>query len=118
MSLASASTIAQILPALLVVGLLGPIFLGWKMQSPERLYFASQTTLALLSEAILLWFIVRDEDVPAGLSTFVQGSLFLSLIGILVVVWAWARSRPSERKAEQEAYERSRKRKGRDKDDV
>jgi hypothetical protein len=79
------------------------------MAYPERYYFASQTTLALLSEGILLWFIVRDEDVPAGLSVIIQSSLFLSLLGILVVVWAWGRSSRAERKAEQAAYENSRK---------
>jgi hypothetical protein len=116
MSLASASTIAQTLPALLVAGFLAPVFLGWKMAYPERYYFASQTTLAIFSEGILLWFIVRDQDVPQGLTVIIESSLFLSLLAIAVVVWVWGFSRRAERVANEALYEKSRKKKRRDRD--
>jgi hypothetical protein len=59
---------------LLVVGLLGPLFLDWKLAQPERIYFASQTLSVLLAEGVLRYSVINDEPLPAGVSVLVQSA--------------------------------------------
>jgi hypothetical protein len=99
------AALAQILPALLAIGFLVPILARMKMQSPERTYFAGQTVVVLLSEGVLLYFLIQGGPAPAGLRTLFWTSSFLSLVGIAVMAFAWGRSTRAERRAEQEQYE-------------
>lgn len=97
MSLSAATTLAQVFPALLVVGLLGPLLAGWKVEWPERGYFASQTLLVISVEGLLLYFVIHDQPVPAGVAVFAQLAILYSLIGIAVFALAWAKKTPDER---------------------
>jgi len=110
-TVSAASVVAQVLPALLVVGLLGPLLLGWKIEPPERIYFASHTLSVLLAE-VLLYCIIRDQPLSDGLSGLVQAAVLYSLIGIAVLVLAWAKSTSAERAEADKAMELRRRARG------
>jgi hypothetical protein len=102
------ATVAQVLPALLAIGLLVPILSGMKMGTPERLYYATNTGVVLLTEATLLWLLIDGNPAPGGLRYLLWGSCLYALIGVLGIALIYARSTPAEREAERAAYRRQR----------
>jgi hypothetical protein len=104
-SLEVLATFAQVLPALLAIGLLVPMLSRMPMASPERFYFASQTIVVLLTEGTVLYLLLQGQPAAPGFRILIWSACFYSFIGIAIVAIAWARSSPAERKAEREAYE-------------
>ncbi|SMH30648.1 hypothetical protein SAMN06295885_0451 [Rathayibacter oskolensis] len=112
MSFEATVAIAQILPALLVAGVLGPILLGWRIEPPERFLFATQTVIVTAVEGVLIWFIMEDEPLPEGFTGFVWMAVMVTLLGVVFVAIAWARRSGAERQHE-ERLRTARKRRGR-----
>ncbi|PPG81739.1 hypothetical protein C5C52_07930 [Rathayibacter sp. AY1E5] len=100
MSFEAAVAMAQILPALLVAGVLGPMLLGWGIESPERFYFAGQTVIVAMVEGVLIWYIMRDEPLPEAGMVFVGTAAVAALSGIVFVAIQWARRTREERQHE------------------
>lgn len=99
MTPASASLLAQVIPALLVAGLLGPLFLGFRVQWPERFYFASQVITVVIAEGACLYYSVSNEAMPNVWAGLVGVATLHLLSGIVFTVLVWAR-KTDEEKAE------------------
>jgi len=99
-STSTIGVLAQILPTLLGIGLLVPILSKMRVQTPERLYFASQTLVVLFTEGNLLWFLIQGRAAPGYYREVFWGACIYAMIGILVVAFAWARPSREERVAE------------------
>lgn len=116
MSFNAATTFAVVLPALLVIGLLGPLLAGWKIERPERGFFASQTVFVVIAEGILLYYIAAGKAVPAGIMIPILFAVLYALLGIVFFVLVWAKRTPEER-AESQAANRQRVAKPEEPDD-
>ena len=98
MTVAAAATFAQVIPALLVAGLLGPLLLsGFKVQYPERGLFASYVTGALIAEAVCLWSVGTDSPLPTGMRYVVFLGTGFTVFGILIFVGVYARKTAAEK---------------------
>ncbi len=60
MTVQAAATLAQVLPALLAIGLLVPVLSGMRVSSFDRLFFKSQILSVLVAEAMCLWSVMAD----------------------------------------------------------
>lgn len=99
MSLQAATTYAQVLPALLAIGLLVPIFAKIPVEYPERFLFATQTIAVAGSEYVLLYYIARDAAVPHMWSQLVSVAMLWAIVAIGGWAFVWARKSPVEKRA-------------------
>lgn len=103
MSIESARTMAQVLPALLVAGLLVPILIRadyWPW--PERGWIRGQVLTVGIVELALIYYVVNDEEVPsiwAGLSWV---AAMYSVSAVVLVAAVWAKKSEAERVAQRE----------------
>ncbi|WP_404593567.1 tumor necrosis factor receptor family protein [Paenarthrobacter histidinolovorans] len=97
MSVAAVSLLAQVIPALLVAGLLGPLFLGFQIEWPERFLYASQIVTVVLAEGVCLYYAVLNEPMPAPWAWVVLLACMYLLLGIVSGVIVWARKTDQER---------------------
>jgi hypothetical protein len=88
---------AQVIPALLVAGLLGPLFLGFRVEWPERFYFASQVIIVVIAEGACLYYSVSNEDMPKIGAGLVGLATLHLLSGIAFTVLVWARKTEKEK---------------------
>ncbi|MET3370646.1 UNVERIFIED_CONTAM: hypothetical protein ABIE34_003923 [Jeotgalibacillus campisalis] len=93
----SASLMAQVIPALLVAGLLGPLLLGFRVEWPERFYFASQVIVVVIAEGACLYYSVKNEDMNPIWAALVGLATFHLLSGIVFSVLVWARKTDKEK---------------------
>lgn len=96
MTVEAAAVIAQVLPALLVIGLLVPLLSGMSMQWPERGFFRNNVILVLVVEAICLWSVLNDKPLYENLIYLFYFAILYSLGGIWLVVSVWARRSKTE----------------------
>lgn len=97
MTPASASLMAQVIPALLVAGLLGPLLLGFSVHWPERFYFASQVITVVIAEGACLYYSVSNEVMPNVWAGLVGLASLHLLFGIVFTVLVWARKTDKEK---------------------
>lgn len=97
MTAASAGLMAQVIPALLVAGLLGPLLLGFEVQWPERFLYATQVIFVVAAEAACLYYAVYEQAVPELVVSLIQLAVMYLLLGIVSSVIVWARKSPREK---------------------
>lgn len=100
MTVAAAVLLAQVIPALLVAGLLGPLILGFRMQQPERFFFASQVITVVIAEAACLYYAALNEPMPPVWAAMVILACTYLLMGIIFTVSVWAKRTEAERSEE------------------
>ena len=84
----SAIVLVQVLPMMLVVGLVGPLIFRFRIPAPERWYFASQTTLIVVYEGLLVSAIAsNNQRLISGLVSAFAIPVLAVTFGALTPVW-------------------------------
>ena len=95
----TAAILAQVLPALLVAGLLGPLLSGTKLDLGSRRYFASEIAITVVAEAICLVSVISKEPISTPGTFVVLLATFYSLLGIVTYPIIWAQPTKEERES-------------------
>lgn len=93
----TAAIMAQVLPALLVAGLIGPLIGGTKIELSSRRFFAWAIAVTVIAEGICLISVISGKPIPTLGTVVVLLATLYALLGILTYPIRWA-SRTSEEK--------------------
>lgn len=99
----TAAFLAQVIPALLVAGILGPLLSAYRADSTDRKVMASYVGVAVLAEAICLFGAVFEVPIQPWAVLIVLAALLYSLLGIMTYPLHWARRTDEEQKLLAEA---------------
>jgi hypothetical protein len=96
------AALAQILPALLAIGILLPVLSRMAMPPAARVYFAGEALVIVATEGIILWQLIEGDPVDGGWRLLYWVACLYSLIGTMAIVIGWAASNRSAELAELE----------------